>query len=123
MGATTTKIIAVAGNNRGLLWKTLQLDRIHGLPAVVAPAFFPFFLPKEAKKDIKTVLLAPQQNYGKDNYTINLTGPEQTYWLGTESGLLGAFLFDGACTTGDGSCDVASHSMGVGFCNLNRYDG
>ncbi len=63
--------------------------------------------------------MTPKQNYGKDSYTIDLTGPEATYWLGTESGLLGSFLFDGACTTGDGSCDVASLSMGVGFCNLN----
>ena len=37
----------------------------------------------------------------------DLNGPERTYWLGTESGLLGAFQFDGACTAGDGSCDVA----------------
>ena len=39
--------------------------------------------------------------------------------LGTESGLLVAFHFDGACTAGDGSCDVASHTMGAGFCNLS----
>ena len=50
---------------------------------------------------------------------IDLDSPERTYWLGTESGLLGAFHFDGACTAGDGSCDVASHSMGAGFCNLS----
>ena len=62
--------------------------------------------------------MAPQQNFGKDNYTIDLDGPEKTYWLGTESGLLGAFHFDGARTAGDGSCDIASHSMGAGFCNL-----
>ncbi len=67
--------------------------------------------PRGAQNDIKTALLAPQQSYGKDNYTIDLAGPEATYWLGTESGLLGAFHFDG-------SCDVASLSMGAGFCNL-----
>ena len=44
--------------------------------------------------------------------------PEETYWIGTESGLLGAFHFDGACTVGDGSCDVVSLSMGTGFCNI-----
>jgi hypothetical protein len=75
-------------------------------------------VPKEAQKDIKTTVLVPQKNYGKDNYTINLTGPDKMYWIGTESGLLGVFHFDGAYTSGDGSCDVASHSMGVGFCNL-----
>jgi hypothetical protein len=67
---------------------------------------------------IKNTLLTTQQNYGKDNYTIDLTGPESTYWLGTESGLLGVFHFDGTCKAGDGSCDVASLSMGVGFYNL-----
>ena len=75
--------------------------------------------PKTAKTAIKPSLLAPQQSYGKDSYTIDLTGPERTYWLRTESGLLGAFHFDGACTAGDGSCDVASLSMGAGFCNIN----
>ena len=68
---------------------------------------------------LKNALLAPQQNYGKDSYTIDLTGSEETYWLGTESGLLGAFHFDGSCTAGDGSCDVASLSMGASFCNLS----
>jgi hypothetical protein len=53
-----------------------------------------------------------------DSYTIDLAGLEATYCLGTESGLLGAFHFDGACTAGDGSCDVASLSMATGFCNL-----
>jgi hypothetical protein len=51
---------------------------------------------------MKNTLLTPQQNYGKDSYTIDLTGPEETYRVGTESGLLGVFHFDGACTTGDG---------------------
>ena len=75
----------------------------------------PANVPREAPKAIKDALLAPQQSYGKDNYTIDLAGPEATYWLGTESGLLGVFHFDGACTTGDGSCEVASLSMGAGF--------
>jgi hypothetical protein len=30
---------------------------------------------------------------------------------GTESGLLGAFEFKGACTAGDGSCDTGSLSL------------
>ena len=33
--------------------------------------------------------------------------------------MLGAFHFDGACTAGDGSCDVVSLSMGAGFCNIS----
>ena len=32
---------------------------------------------------------------------------------------MGALHFDGACTAGDGSCDVASLSMGAGFCNIS----
>jgi hypothetical protein len=75
--------------------------------------------PKQAHAVIQAALLAPQQSYGKDSYIIDLAGPEKTYWLGTESGLLGAFHFDGACTAGDGSCDEASLSMGAGFCNIS----
>ena len=59
--------------------------------------------PEQAQAAIKAALLAPQQSYGKDSYIIDLAGPEKTYWLGTESGLLGSFHFDGACTAGDGS--------------------
>ncbi len=78
----------------------------------------PANVPSESVKDIKETLMTLGQNYGKDRYTIDLTGSEATYWLGTESGLMGAFHFDGACTTGDGSCDVRSLSMGVDVCNL-----
>ena len=83
---------------------------------------FPVNVPSESAKDIKETIITPGQNYGKDSYTIDLTGSEATYWLGTESGLLGAFHFDGACTAGDGSCDVQSLSMGAGFCNLNSLE-
>ncbi len=80
----------------------------------------PANVPSTSGRDIKEALLTPGKYFGKDEYTIDLTGAEATYWLGTESGLLGAFQFDGACTAGDGSCDVRSHSMGAGrgFCNL-----
>jgi hypothetical protein len=78
----------------------------------------PIGVPGKAQESIKTVLTAPRYNFGKDNYIIDLNGHEKTYWLGTESGLLGAFHFDGTCTVGDGSCDVVSYSMGPGFCNL-----
>ena len=82
----------------------------------------PANVPSEAVKDIKEALMSRGQNYGKDSYTIDLTGTEATYWLGTESGLLGTFHFEGACTAGDGSCDVRSLSMGAGFCNLNSLE-
>ncbi len=82
----------------------------------------PANVPSEAAKDIKEALLTPGRNYGKDSYTIDLTRAEETYWLGTESGLLGVFHFNGACTSGDGSCDVRSLSMGAGFCNLNSLE-
>ena len=78
--------------------------------------------PSEEAKDITETLITPGQNYGKDSYTIDLTGSEATYWLGTESGLLGTFHFDGACTAGDGSCDIESLSMVEGFCNLNSLE-
>jgi hypothetical protein len=76
---------------------------------------FPANAPRGAQDDMKAALLTLQRNYGKDNCIIDPVGSEETYWLGTESGLLGAFHFDGACTTGDGSCDVASLSMVAGF--------
>ena len=44
---------------------------------------------------------------------------EKLYWLGTESGLLGAFGFEGVYTAGDGSSDPPTRSMGVGFCNFS----
>jgi hypothetical protein len=52
-------------------------------------------IPKGAQHAKKIALLAPQQTFGKDNYTIDLDGPEKTYWLGTESGLVGITPVDG----------------------------
>ncbi len=34
-----------------------------------------------AQQAIKKALIATQQNHGKDNYTIDLDGPEKTDWL------------------------------------------
>jgi hypothetical protein len=79
----------------------------------------PANVPNAAARDIQEALLTPKKNYGKGTYTIDLTGAEATYWLGTESGLLETFQFDGACTVGDGSCDVRSLSMVAEFCNLD----
>ena len=44
-----------------------------------------------------TALQAPIHNCGKDEYVVDMTGHETHYWQGTESGLLGAFEFTGAC--------------------------
>ena len=62
----------------------------------------PSGVPGKVQEGIKTALAAPRHNFGKDIYIIDLNGDEKKYWLGTESGLLGAFHFDGVCTAGDG---------------------
>ncbi len=41
----------------------------------------PAHVPSEVVKDIKEALMAPGQNYGKDSYTIDLTGTEATYCM------------------------------------------
>ena len=76
-------------------------------------------VPTGAQKSLTEALTAPQHNVGKDAYTVDLKSDEKLYWLGTESGLLGAFGFEGACTAGDGSCDPPTKSMGAGFCNFS----
>jgi hypothetical protein len=65
-------------------------------------------------------LQVPNHNFGKDEYVVDMTGQEVQYCQSTESGLLGAFEFQGTCTGGDGSSDTGSRSMGAGFCNFNR---
>ena len=50
---------------------------------------------RKTQESIKTFLTTPSQNFGKDIYIIDLDDHEKTYWLATESGLLGAFHFDG----------------------------
>ena len=77
-------------------------------------------VPPEAQNTIIMTLQAPVHNFGKDEYVVDMTGHEAQYWQGTESGLLGAFEFQGACTAGDDSCDADSKSMGAGFCNFSR---
>jgi hypothetical protein len=44
----------------------------------------PAKVPSKAANDIKEALLTPGKNYGKDSYTIDLTGAEATYWIGTD---------------------------------------
>jgi hypothetical protein len=76
-------------------------------------------VPTGAQKSLTEVLTAPQHNVGKDAYTVDLEINEKLYRLSTESGLLGDFDFEGACTVGDGSYDPPTKSMGSGFCNFS----
>ena len=39
----------------------------------------------------------------KDTCTINLTGPEKDFWMGSEAGMLGCYWFRGVVFAGDGS--------------------
>jgi hypothetical protein len=57
-------------------------------------------VPTGSQKSLTEALTAPQHNVGKDTYTVDLENNEKLYWLGMESGLLGAFGFEGACTGG-----------------------
>jgi hypothetical protein len=79
-------------------------------------------VPTEAKKTLVETLMVAQQNTGKDECVVDLEGNEKLYRLGTESGLIGAFGFTGACTTGDDSCDPPTRSMGAGFCNFRTME-
>ena len=83
-------------------------------------------IPEGAQESIQQSLPVTHGNQGKDEYTVfevvDLAGHEKQYWLGTESGLLGSFNFDGACTTGDGSCDRSTGSIGARFCNFRTFN-
>ena len=74
--------------------------------------------PTGAQELLTEELMAPHHNIGKDAYTVDLESNEKLYWLVTESGPLGSFGLEGACTTGDGSCDPPTRSTGSVFCNL-----
>ena len=39
----------------------------------------------------------------KDTCTVNLTGPEKDFWMGSEAGMLGCHWFRGVVFAGDGS--------------------
>jgi hypothetical protein len=54
----------------------------------------------------------------KDECKVQLEGPEEEWWTGTEMGLLRAYWFDGNVTTSDGS--VGTGSMGTGFVWLDH---
>ena len=55
---------------------------------------------------------------GKDECQVRLKGRKQTYWMGTEIGMLGGYGFQGKVTAGDGS-DKQS-KMRAGYNNLRR---
>jgi hypothetical protein len=57
-------------------------------------------VPTRTQESLAEALIVPQHNVGKDVYTVDLEINEKLYWLVTESGLLGAFGFEGACTGG-----------------------
>ena len=52
-----------------------------------------------AQESLTETHLVSRHNVGKDAYTVDLKSNEKLYWLDTESGLLGAFGFEEACTT------------------------
>ncbi len=54
----------------------------------------------------------------KDEYRVQLEGPEKEWWADTELGLLRVYQFPGHVTTSDGS--VGAGSMGTGFVWLDR---
>ena len=59
-------------------------------------------------------LQAPDHNFGKDEYVVDMTGHEAQYWQGTESGLLVEFEFQGAYTAGDGPLQIPHHRQHPG---------
>jgi hypothetical protein len=79
-------------------------------------------VPLGVQNTIITTLQTPNHNFDKDVYVVDMTGHKTHYWLGTESGVLGVFEFQRACTSGDYSCDTGSKSMGTGFCNFNHLN-
>ena len=76
-------------------------------------------VPIGAQKSLTEAILTPEHNVGKGVYTVDLENNKKLYWLDTESGLLGAFEFEGTYTEGDDSCDAPTRSMGSVFCNFS----
>ena len=54
---------------------------------------------------------------GKDKCSIQLTGIEREYWMGTEISRFGCYGFRGTVTAGDGSNQKVGE-MGAGYVNL-----
>jgi ribonuclease HI len=80
------------------------------------------WVPKSGKslsqESIEEVWEAWRNDAPKDECKVQLGGPEEEWWAGTEMGLLRAYWFDGHVTASDGS--VGTGSMGAGFVWLDR---
>ena len=48
----------------------------------------------------------------KDTCTIDLTGPEKDFWMGSEAGMLGCYWFRGVVFAGDGSDPIIEAEWG-----------
>ena len=55
---------------------------------------------------------------GKDECQVRLKGREHDYWMGTETGMLGGYGFQGQVTAVDDS--YKKGQMGAGYNNLRR---
>jgi len=56
---------------------------------------------------------------GKDECQVRRTGIEWEYWMGTEIGRLGCYIFQGTVIAGDGS-NQKGEKMGAGYVNLRK---
>ena len=56
-----------------------------------------------SKESIEEVWEAWRNDVSKDECKVQLDGPEEAWWAGTEMGLLRAYRFDGHITASDGS--------------------
>jgi hypothetical protein len=65
-------------------------------------------------------LQSPSKTDNKDEYILDLIGPERDYWNGMEAGSLKTYRFPDTCTVGDGSNHEDTKTMGAGFCTLKE---
>ena len=56
-------------------------------------------------KQIQPLLTAARTSVGKDECQVRLTGIEREYWMGTEIGRLGGYVFRGTIIAGDDDDD------------------
>ena len=69
---------------------------------------------------LQQALQSPSNTDNKDACILDLIGPENDYWNGTEAGRLKAYNFPGTCAAGDGSNHEKTKAMGAGFCTLKE---
>ena len=70
-------------------------------------------------KQIQDLLTAARASGGEDECQVRLTGIERKYWMGTEVGRLGGYVFRGTVTAGDGS-NQKGGKMGAECVNLRK---